>query len=138
MAHMYLWWLNRLATTTFLTCDSNAQCQSAACSCITNFYGNGLSCQRTLTRSIPVARRNGRNVGLTAQAIHTTGSVCLPDSITRPEGVYVFNFTNAGSVATVTCPIGYAGTATRLCNAAGNVQYGVWADANINCARTCS
>ena len=65
-----------------------------------------------------------------------SGSYCLPDSISRPEAVYVFNYTNAGDTSYVNCPLGYAGLATRLCKGNGNTQFGVWDTANINCNGT--
>ena len=38
--------LHRLTAVSTVTCDGNATCSGAACTCNTNFYGTGYSCAR--------------------------------------------------------------------------------------------
>jgi len=97
----------QLATFAYETCGSNAQCSRAQCACATNYYGDGTHCTR---------------------------SYCTATVVSRSEGTYIFNSTDAGATATSACPLGYTGQATRLCRWVPNAEHGVWDEAVVACA----
>jgi len=74
---------------------------------------------------------------LSAGRVHqSAGAFCQASLVSRTEGIFAFNDTDAGETATVPCPLGYVGQATRLCKANGNNMYGVWEEPTILCTRT--
>ena len=40
---------HRLTAVSSVTCDGNATCSGASCTCNTNYYGTGFSCARKST-----------------------------------------------------------------------------------------